>query len=210
MKQLLKQLESIDMQTRHQIIQRLQEFQSFKNKSSKEWLSELNYCILTANSKASTATLVQKELDKKGDRITIEEATAILRKHNHRFHNTKAERIIKAKEHKNIKEVLQAIIRKEGVMKARDWLVKHVEGIGMKEASHYLRNTGHDGLAILDRHIISTMKENGIIDEEPKLLDTKTYLELEKKFLNLSKKLNIRPAELDLTLWCLKSGTVLK
>ncbi|MBI4139899.1 N-glycosylase/DNA lyase [Candidatus Woesearchaeota archaeon] len=198
------------MQTRHQIIQRLQEFQSFKNKSSKEWLSELNYCILTANSKASTAIIVQKELDKKGDKITVEEATVLLRKHNHRFHNTKAERIIKAKEHKNIKETLQAIIKKEGVIGARNWLVKNVEGIGMKEASHYLRNTGHDGIAILDRHIISTMKENGIIDEEPKLLDTKTYLELEKRFLNLSKKLNIRPAELDLTLWCLKSGAVLK
>lgn len=210
MKQLLKRLESIDMQTRHQIIQRLQEFQSFKNKSSKEWLSELNYCILTANSKASTAIIVQKELDKKGDKITVEEATVLLRKHNHRFHNTKAERIIKAKEHKNIKETLQAIIKKEGVIGARNWLVKNVEGIGMKEASHYLRNTGHDGIAILDRHIISTMKENGIIDEEPKLLDTKTYLELEKRFLNLSKKLNIRPAELDLTLWCLKSGAVLK
>ena len=211
MKQLLKQLESIDMPTRHLLLKRLQEFQAFKTKGQKEWLSELIYCILTSNSKGATAFTIQQEIDKKGiDNLTVEEVTQIIRKNNHRFHNTKAERIIKAREYKDIKEKIQKIVQKEGVCGARTWLIKTVEGIGMKEASHYLRNTGHDGLAILDRHIISTLKENGIIDEEPKTLDTKTYLDIEKKFLGLSKKLNIRPAELDLTLWYLKSGIVLK
>jgi len=211
MKQLLKQLESIDMPTRHLLIKRLQEFESFKNKNAKEWVSELVYCILTANSKGSTAYSIQQEIDKKGiDTLTVEDVTQIIRKNNHRFHNTKAERIIKAREYKDIKDKIQTIVKKSGVCAARTWLIETVEGIGMKEASHYLRNTGHDGLAILDRHIISTLKENGIIDEEPKTIDTKTYLDIEKKFLQLSKKLNIRPAELDLTLWYLKTESVLK
>ena len=92
---------------------------------------------------------------------------------------------------------------------AREWLVKNVKGIGYKEASHFLRNVGYKNLAILDRHILNLMDEEGLI-EKPKSLTRKNYLEIEKKFIALSKRLKMSAAELDLHMWHMKTGEVLK
>lgn len=46
---------------------------------------------------------------------------------------------------------------------ARAWLVKHVTGVGPKQASMFLRNIGMSyDLAILDRHVLSYMSKLGI------------------------------------------------
>jgi N-glycosylase/DNA lyase len=46
-------------------------------------------------------------------------------------------------------------------LERRDWLVKEkrIKGLGYKEASHYLRNIGFKGYAILDKHILRSMAE---------------------------------------------------
>jgi N-glycosylase/DNA lyase len=100
-------------------------------------------------------------------------------------------------------------LRDGNITTVRDWLVENVKGIGFKEASHFLRNTGSKDVAILDRHILSLMIEHKII-EKPKTLTPKSYLLIEKKFIKLANRLEITPAKLDLLMWYLKTGEVLK
>lgn len=52
-----------------------------------------------------------------------------------------------------------------------------------KEASHFLRNVGFgENIAILDRHILRNLVKLEVIDELPKTLTPKLYLEIEEKW----------------------------
>ncbi len=97
-------------------------------------------------------------------------------------------------------------------MERRDWLVKEkgLKGLGYKEASHYLRNIGYKGYAILDKHILRSLAELKYI-EEPTPPSTRTkYLATENKLKNLANDLKIDFDEMDLVLWSLKTGEILK
>lgn len=83
-------------------------------------------------------------------------------------------------------------------------------GLGYKEASHFLRNVGYEDLAILDRHVLRTMKDYEIINEVPKALTRRKYIELEGKLRNLAAQLNMSLSKLDLYIWYMKTGAVLK
>jgi N-glycosylase/DNA lyase len=94
----------------------------------------------------------------------------------------------------------------------RDWLVKtkEIKGLGYKEASHYLRNIGFSGYAILDKHILRCLVDLEIIDD-PKPPNTRLkYLAIEEKLKTLSEITKINFDELDLVLWSLKTGEILK
>ena len=189
--------------------QRLREFDSFKNKSNEEWFSELCFCILTANSKAETALKIQIELGSENFvNYSQEKISNCIRKNKHRFHNNKSKFIVEARKYSNgIKKIVNSF---ENEKDAREWLVKNVKGIGYKEASHFLRNTGSKNIAILDRHILNLMAEYGFISEKPKTLNKKKYLEIEMIFEGIAEKNQMPSAELDLFMWYLKTGKVLK
>lgn len=94
----------------------------------------------------------------------------------------------------------------------RDWLVKEkgIKGLGYKEASHYLRNIGFKGYAILDKHILRSLAELKII-EDPQPPSTRTkYLTIENKLKDLALLSEIDFDELDLVLWSMKTGEILK
>ncbi len=94
----------------------------------------------------------------------------------------------------------------------RDWLVKEkgIKGLGYKEASHFLRNIGFKGYAILDKHVLRCMAELKIIDE-PKPPNTRSkYLRVEELLRQLSRRSGIDFDELDLVLWSMKTGEILK
>ena len=91
----------------------------------------------------------------------------------------------------------------------RKWLVKNIKGIGYKEASHFLRNIGFKNIGIIDFHIIDLLTRFRLI-KKPKTLGKKKYLEIEKTLKELSEKLNIGLAKLDLYLWYIETGKILK
>lgn len=100
----------------------------------------------------------------------------------------------------------------ENPLDRRDWLVreKRIKGLGYKEASHFLRNIGLKGYAILDKHILRSLAELEIIDD-PKPPGTRAkYLTIEEKLKNLAEVLKIDFDELDLVLWSMKTGEILK
>jgi N-glycosylase/DNA lyase len=83
-------------------------------------------------------------------------------------------------------------------------------GLGYKEASHFLRNIGFRGYAILDKHILRSLYEFGVLDS-PKPPTTKNrYIETENKFKEFANQLGIQLDELDLLLWSEKTGEILK
>ena len=94
----------------------------------------------------------------------------------------------------------------------RDWLVKEkgIKGLGYKEASHFLRNVGFRGYAILDKHVLNCLAELKIIDD-PKPPSTRSkYLMVEEKLRQFASEIQIDFDEMDLVLWSIKTGEVLK
>ena len=205
----IKQLRKLPISKKIQ--SRLKEFSSFESKSQKEWFSELCFCILTANSRARTAIAIQKELGAEGFcNFSDKKISTAIKNNRHRFHNNKAKFIVCARPNVDIKDKVLTIIEKEGQQQAREWIVKNIKGLGYKEASHFLRNVGYFNLAILDRHILNLLVENKLINEKPKSLNRKTYLEIESIFNKLAKQVKMVPAELDMYMWYMKTGEVLK
>jgi N-glycosylase/DNA lyase len=94
----------------------------------------------------------------------------------------------------------------------RDWLAteKGIKGLGYKEASHFLRNVGFRGYAILDKHVLQCMSELGLIDQPKPPATRKRYLEVEQCLKKFAKGIKINFDELDLVLWSLRTGEVLK
>jgi N-glycosylase/DNA lyase len=100
----------------------------------------------------------------------------------------------------------------EDHLERRDWLVreKGIKGLGYKEASHYLRNIGFRGYAILDKHVLNCLAELKVIDE-PRPPNTRSrYLMVEGELCKLSDTLGIDFDEMDLVLWSMKTGMILK
>jgi len=192
---------------RETVEKRLKEFDELREKENDEWFSELCFCLLTANSRASSAIKIQNQIGARGFLNSPKENIAqTIKMNKHRFHNNKAKYIVGAREFKNIKEILK---NKED-FEAREFIVENVKGLGMKEASHFLRNVGRKNLAILDRHILNLLYEEGYLLEKPKTLTPKVYKKIEETFNRIAERLKMSSAELDLYMWYMKTGIVLK
>ena len=94
----------------------------------------------------------------------------------------------------------------------RDWLAqeKEVKGLGYKEASHFLRNIGVKGHAILDKHVMRCLADVGVIDSAKPPSTRRKYLEVEQQLVRFARDIRIDFDELDLVLWSMKTGEVLK
>ena len=82
--------------------------------------------------------------------------------------------------------------------------------MGYKEASHFLRNIGLKGYAILDKHILNSLVEFKVIDEIKMPMTRKVYREIEQKLRIFSNEIEIPMDELDLLLWSRRNGKIMK
>ena len=186
---------------------RMQEFKNIHEKTNKEWFSELCFCLLTANTSAQMGLKMQNALSYNDLAfLPKEQLVKKMNKLRCRFYNRRAEFIALARKNLKIKDRVKSF---ENERQARLWLSENIKGIGLKEASHFLRNVGFENTAILDKHVLNLLAEHNII-EKPKTLSQKNYFEIEKKLETLCKKTNTSQGELDLYLWYLKTGKVLK
>ena len=191
-----------------QVLGRYNDFKSFARRSEEEWFSELCFCLLTANSSALSGIKVQSALGFEGFyNLPEKKLSSELKNLGYRFYNSRAEFIAEARKHFGLKEKLSGFADDR---LARGFLVETVKGLGFKEASHFLRNTGHDNVAILDRHILRLMREHSLIKEMPKTLNEKTYLAAESELDKFAVKAGLNHSLLDLYLWYMKTGKVLK
>jgi len=205
MKELLNKIEELKKSDIGLLInKRIDEFKTFKEKTNRSWFSELCFCLMTANWKAEESITLQQELGHEGFcEMEQEKLSEFLKKKGHRFWPQRAERIVLARQHLDIKDILK------NEKEPREWLVYNIKGLGYKEASHFLRNVGYEDYAIVDFHIVDLLVKEGII-EKPKSLTKNKYLEIEQVLKAIGKKMSLSLAELDLYLWYLETGKVLK
>ncbi len=209
MKKLLSELTRLkNSPVSHFVAKRLKEFARMKNASNEKLFQELCFCILTANFSAERAMFIQKKLANGFLALPQEQLTIKLRELGHRFPDARANYIVRARKYS--KMLKPRIFSFPSGRLAREWLVKNVAGIGYKEASHFLRNIGFEDVAIIDFHIIDLLFAHGLVADRIRSLGKKRYLEIEKLLTGIAKRAGMNLAELDLYLWYLETGKVLK
>lgn len=175
---------------------------------------ELVFCIFTAGASArmglSSIEAVRPLL--RGG--THAELAAALQ-HKHRYPVSRSGYIVVTREYLDescgmrLRERLESF---RDPLERRDWLARErrVKGLGYKEASHFLRNVGFGGYAILDKHILRSLAELGVTDSPQPPATRARYLAAEEKLRDFARDIGIDFDELDLVLWSMKTGEVLK
>jgi N-glycosylase/DNA lyase len=208
MKELIKRVERLKKSPLKSVIDnRMNDFNYFRNAPSEEIFSELCFCFMTANFQAQKSWEIQKEIGSGFWEMSEGELQLKLKEMGHRFWPQRGSRIYDARYLKDtIRSKLEGF---ENEILARDWIVKNLKGLGMKEASHFLRNVGYNDVAIIDKHIINILVSEGLI-ERPKTITPRKYIEIENVLRELGKKTKLNLGELDLYLWSEQTGKVLK
>ena len=207
MNDLINKIENLKQSEISNIIQeRIKEFKNIDKNSNVELFKEICFCLLTANYNAEKSIKIQNEIGECFLTDSKETLSKKLKTLGHRFPNARAEYI---SESLKCKDKLNEVIQFPDKEALRDWIVNNVKGLGYKEASHFLRNVGFDDYAIIDFHIIDILVDNKII-KRPKTLTKKRYFEIEEILNKLAKKTGLTLAELDLYLWYMETGKILK
>ena len=186
---------------------RIKEFSQIKNSSIDDIFRELCFCIMTANCGAEQCIRIHERINDGFNFLSQDQLTERFREFGYRFPNIRAKYITEAID---FKEELENIIKsREQETDIRDWLVKNIKGLGYKEASHFLRNIGYKNCAIVDFHIVDLLVKYSLI-EKPKSMTKRKYLEIEGILQDLGVEVALNLAELDLYLWYMETGKVLK
>jgi N-glycosylase/DNA lyase len=197
------------------IAKRLAEFRAAGRKGDDVLFEELCYCILTAGSSAKmgmrTVDALRDLLQEGSERELQERA----RRHRVRFWRVRPSYIVKTREH--LREVcgmkLGELLASFDCPEARrDFFArnKSIKGLGFKESSHFLRNIGFPGYAILDKHILNSLREMGVISSRMRSTTPRGYLAIERKLQRFAGEIGIDMDHLDLLLWSRKTGEILK
>jgi N-glycosylase/DNA lyase len=209
-RELIKQIKELKKsQIGKDIEKRLNEFSSIGKKGSNDWFVELCFCLLTANTSAELGLRIQNEFGFRGFTSCLTEIALAkkLKAAKYRFYNRRAHFIFLACRYKeDIKEILLPM----DYIERREWLVLNIKGIGYKESSHFLRNIGFFDYAILDKHIIRLLHDSKLISKVPDSLNRNRYMEYEEILSKICDKVGMSQGELDMYLWYIKTGQVLK
>lgn len=187
--------------------ERLRRFRAKGGSSDDDIFQELCFCILTANYTSEGGIRVQEAIGHGFLTLSGEELAAELRRLGYRFPNVRSRHILGARPLKDgLRDRLLSLADQQAM---RDWLVANVPGLGMKEASHFLRNIGFFDVAVIDFHVVDVLVEHGMA-QRPRTMTRKRYLELERTLAALARACGISQGELDLYLWYLETGKILK
>lgn len=187
---------------------KIKEFEKVGKGSNEDLFRELVFCILTANFSAEGALRILESLGNEIFTLPQEDLTERLAELGHRYPKRRAEFIVEARKLLPILRELISSFKDERIL--REWLVRNVKGLGYKEASHFLRNVGFKNVSIIDFHVLDLLAKFGIIDERPRNLSRRRYLMIESLLEKISKIVGVSLAELDLYLWYMETGKVIK
>lgn len=199
---------------KNEIKNRLQDFKRVLEENDERIFSELAFCLCTPQSRATHCWKAIETLTKNGLLYTGDQNQIKPFLNAVRFNENKSRYIVEARKlfspngNLEIKKIITSFASTEEL---REWLLENVNGMGMKEVSHFLRNIGlGDGFAILDVHILKNLQKFGVITEFPKSLTKKKYLEIENLMKKFAEEAGIPFDELDLLLWSEETGIVFK
>ncbi|MEP6569934.1 MAG: N-glycosylase/DNA lyase [Acidobacteriota bacterium] len=202
---------------RKEIRLRLKQFQDVWRFGSDEQLwEELVFCIFTAGASArmgfrAVEAIKPLLMDGKREDMTL----ALKSAGAHRFPVERPGYIVVTRNYLRghcemaLREKLRSFA---DPLERRDWLAqeKRIKGLGYKESSHYLRNIGLLGYAILDKHVMSCLADLNVVETAKPPTTRARYLEIEERLRLFAREIKIDFDELDLVLWSMKTGEVLK
>jgi len=196
---------------------RLDQFRQMWHKGSDEQLwEELVFCIFTAGASARMGFRAVEAIrpflmDGEREDMTL----ALKHAGAHRFPVERPCYIVVTRNY--LREHCQMALREKlesfaDPIERRDWLAreKQIKGLGYKESSHFLRNIGLMGHAILDKHVMSCLLDLKVVETAKPPATRARYLETEERLLRFARDIGIDFDELDLVLWSMKTGEVLK
>jgi N-glycosylase/DNA lyase len=175
-----------------------------------EYFYELCYCLCTPQSKAIHAEAVVSVLKKREFHQRAFDPASTLGNPSHyiRFHHTKAQRLLAMREqYADIERMMQSAIP---AMEKHAWLVKNVNGLSNKEASHFLRNIGYRNMVILDRHILKHLVAHQVLPAVPSIATSARYHAVAGLFVEFAESIGYTVDELDLFFWASETGFILK
>jgi N-glycosylase/DNA lyase len=202
---------------RAEIRKRLREFREVWRAGSDARLwEELVYCIFTAGASAKMglrSVEAVRPLLKNGKPKAM--TRALVAAGAHRFPNARPEYVVTTRDYLKVECAMRLRDRLTSFaspVARRDWLAseRRIKGLGYKESSHFLRNIGFKGYAILDKHIVRCLAELGVIDSPKPPATRSRYLEAETRMQRFASDVGIDFDELDLVLWSMKTGEILK
>ncbi len=211
-----QKLRSLWKSMQPQLAEHMSRFTEAGKKTGAELFAELAFCLFTPQSKALSCWAAVKTLQKESLLMkgSAEKIAAVIAAKGVRFKNNKARYLVEARLKLFSSEAVplhRLISSFKTPQKARDWLAHNITGLGLKEASHFLRNIGRAGdVAILDRHILKNLQQLGVIKTVPSSLSKSVYFCIEEKMRVFSKNVKIPMAYLDLILWYNETGALFK
>ncbi|RMF36439.1 MAG: DNA lyase [Chlorobiota bacterium] len=190
------------------IERRLEEFKA--PKSTHDIFYEFCYCICTPQSKARNAWQVVEKLRAAQFYEQGFDPTPVFANPAHyiRFHRTKARRLLALRT--QFGAIGAALAQQSTSQELRRWIAQNVAGFGLKEASHVLRNLGRFDVAIVDRHILRNLVRYGVLARAEQPRTEAQYRIIERAFVNFARTCGIELQALDLLLWAIETGEVLK
>jgi N-glycosylase/DNA lyase len=202
---------------RREIRARLAEFeQVWRSGSDARLWEELVYCIFTAGASARMglrSVEAVKSLLIEGD--AGEMTSALIAAGAHRFPVARPGYVVVTRnylaEHCGMR-LRDSLLSFADPIERRDWLAseRRIKGLGYKEASHFLRNIGLRGYGILDKHVLRCLADLGVVESAKPPTTRQRYLEVEDRLRIFARTARVDFDELDLVLWSMKTGEVLK
>jgi N-glycosylase/DNA lyase len=211
----LEKIRAAHRERRREIRARLAEFEEVRRAATDARLwEELVFCIFTAGASARMGLGSVEAVRHLLGSGSHEELAAALQS-RHRYPNSRSGYIVVTREYLEADCRMRLRERLEGFadpIGRRDWLARtrEIKGLGYKESSHFLRNVGYRGYAILDKHILRCLAEVGVLDSPQPPSTRARYLSTEERLRHFADDLGVDFDELDLVLWSMKTGEILK
>jgi N-glycosylase/DNA lyase len=209
------ELKQIYREKRQEIRARLAEFEEVGRTASDERLfEELTFCIYTAGASARMGLRCVESVRPVLMSGSLQQIQRALQ-HRHRWPDGRGAYVYETREYLReccglrMRELLASLADAD---ERRDFFAANrgVRGLGYKEASHFLRNIGYRGYAILDKHILARLAELDVLETSKPPSTRKRYLEKEAMMRRFAESIEIDFDELDLLLWYTKTGEILK
>ena len=194
---------------KEEIRKRLSEFrEAFQKADDLRIFHELSFCILSSGVGPKIAGQCMSAI---GEKLMDGEENELLSPLEaiHKYAGNASRHIVFTR--KYLKEehgfLLKSLVSSfEDRLERRDFFARNpgIKGLGYTQASHFLRNLGFSGYAILDRNNLESLFELGIVSEAKYPLTKKRYIETENLMTDAARELGISLDEFDLLLWSRK------
>lgn len=194
---------------KEEIRNRLLEFRRAFEEADDRWIfRELSFCILSSGAGPKIAGQCVSAM---GEKLMDGEENELLGRIEaiHKYAENASRYIVFTREYLREEHgfLLKSLVSSfEDRVERRDFFAKNpgIKGLGYMQASHFLRNLGFSGYAILDRNNLASLFELGITGETKYPLTKKRYLETESAMTEAALGLGISLDEFDLLLWSRK------